>query len=146
EITIEDRLSYGLTAGFGVTKWLSMQLDVGYFKGRVGPVDSYFADSFPISSDPSNPTNLNATRTRESSVPFDPGEATEIPVTISGIVRFRVDKTVNPYVGLGFGRIFSGVTGSDGLAAIDARLARLHITGEQDEFGKDLVPQRFETL
>jgi opacity protein-like surface antigen len=146
EMAAEDGVSYGLTAGFGVTKWLALQLDVGYYQGRIGPIDAFLQDRFPFAPDPTNPSILAARHERETTVSFNAGRLTEIPVSLSGIIRFRTDRPVNPYVGIGAGMIYSGVDGSAELDAFNARLDKLRITGEKDEFLNDLVPERFETL
>src|SRR5688572_3513816 len=52
---IDDGLSFSLNAGFGLTDRLSLQLDTGWFRGDMGPVDGYLEDQFPASVNPFNP-------------------------------------------------------------------------------------------
>jgi len=146
ETTIEDTFSYGLTAGFGMTRRLSLQLDAAWFKGEVGPIEGWFQDRFPVSTNPANPTVLNSFRSRQSGISITPGEIEEIPVTLTGVLRFRTDRPLNPYLGAGAGVIFTKVTQSEELDALNSRLGRLRITDENDEFKNDLVPERYETL
>src|SRR5262249_20192393 len=55
ESSIEETFAYDLTAGFGFTKRLSLQLDAAYFKGDVGPVQVFLSDHFPVATNPVDP-------------------------------------------------------------------------------------------
>ena len=144
---VEDTASFGLTAGFGLTQRLSLQLDAGYFKGRIGAIDVYLQDTFPKATDSSRPELLNAIRRRETGIPVTAGELTEIPVSLSAILRFRRDRTLNPYLAAGAGMIFVEEQEDGDLDKLNARLASLRIKGETSEStSRDLVPEKYETL
>lgn len=146
EITIEDGFGYGLTAGLGLTRLLSLQLDAGHFKGSVGPVDTYMIDTFPVVRNPFNPASVTGFNTREATIPVSAGEITEIPVSLSGIMRFRRDRPLNPYIGAGFGMIFTGFDRSDDVDRLNDRLASLRIRAILDERHHELTPERYKPL
>jgi len=139
--SIEETFMLGLTAGFGLTSWLSLQLDAGYFKGNVGPVDAFVRDAIPVGQDTGVGFNFIEWKDQERVVPVTAGEITEIPVSLTGIVRFRKDSPLNPYVGIGVGMIFSKIDRSEDVDQLNLRLSRLRIKGVQDEFGKSLTTQ-----
>jgi opacity protein-like surface antigen len=143
---IQDTGSFDLIAGFGLTPWLSLQLDAGLFRGDVGAIDVYLEDTFPRSLDPSRPETLNVTAHRQNTVPITVGRITEIPVGITGIVRFRRDRPINPYLGAGAGMVFAGIDGEQDIDALNNRLASLRIKGETDETDHNIVPARYEAL
>lgn len=140
ETSVEDGLAFGLTAGFGMTSWLSLQLDASYHKGGVGPVSVFFEDTFPRASNPLSPENLNQVAKRSRVVPVDAGDLTQIGVSLSGIVRFRKDSALSPYLGAGAGRIFNEVDVDPGVVALNGRIASQRIFNFKDESGKSLVP------
>ena len=146
EIVVEDTLRFDLTAGFGMTRLLSLRLDASYFEGDVGPVEAYLSHLFPSSSNPINPANLNQFVEREEVVPVLAGRITEIPVTLSAIFRFRTDKPLNPYVGAGAGILFTQVEASGELEALNARMSRMRITGVVDENQIQITPPEFAHL
>lgn len=146
ETAVEDALSYGFNAGFGITSWLSLQLDAGYFAGAIGPIDGYLEDRFPVATNPANPVSLNGTRKRQVVVPVPAGTITQIPVNLSGILRFRRDRMINPFVGAGLGMIFTEVGDQAHVAALNERLGELRIRSVVDETGRDLTPSRFSGL
>ncbi len=136
ENTIEETFKLDLTAGYGVTSWLSLQLDVSYFKGDVGPVDAFRREAVPFQ----NALGVfQGWRDRDETITLSAGEITEIPVTLTGVFRFRKDSPLNPYVGVGGGFIFTELESSDDLADLNLRLGRLNITGVLNERGQDIL-------
>lgn len=140
ETAIEETVKLDVTAGFGITSWLSLQLDGSYFKGDVGPIDAFLRDSYPVGTNPVNPTALNVFRDREVALPITAGEITEIPVSLTGVVRFRKDSPLNPYIGAGAGMIFAEMDVADEVGALNTRLASMRIRGIGTETGKDITP------
>lgn len=136
ETAIEETFMLDLTAGFGLSSWLSLQLDAGYFRGDIGPVDAFLRDHFPVAGNPLNPTILTRFRDREELIPVQAGEVTEIPIQISGIVRFRKDSPLNPYVGVGAGRIFADVETGDDVHALNGRIESMRLRYAVNEFGE----------
>src|SRR5262245_58672534 len=136
EMTIEETLKLDLTGGFGLTSWLSLQVDASYFKGDVGPVDAFTRQFYPHAPDPNfNPVPTGLTRSEES-FPILAGQITEIPVSISGVVRFRQETSLNPYVGVGGGIIFAEMDVSDDVGALNRRLGNMHIKAASNEWGE----------
>jgi hypothetical protein len=146
ETTIEETFKYDLTAGYGLTSWLSLQLDASYFKGNVGPVDTFLRDHFPISTNPADPTSLNVFKDRETVIPVQAGELTEMPVSLTAVIRFRKDSPLNPYVGVGAGMIFANLDRSSDVDELNARINDMRIRGVADEFNRDIVPIAFASL
>ena len=140
EMTIEETFKLDLTAGYGLTSWLSLQVDASYFNGDVGPVDGFTRQFFPRVVDPNfNPIPTTIARSEEA-FPIIVGQITEIPVSITGVVRFRKDSTLNPYVGAGAGIIFAQMDVSGDVGGLNERLTAMHISGALNEFGENLNP------
>ena len=136
---IEETFYGMLTAGYGLTSWLNLQVDVGYFEGDVGPVDVFLRDVVPVSG-PANPESGPLTRLidRQISEPAEFGTIREIPITLSGIVRFRKDSPLNPYIGVGLGVIFTDVDVSQDIDELNERLGSLRLKLAGNEFGKQI--------
>jgi len=139
EGTIEETFRLEVSAGFGLTSWLSLQLDASYFTGDVGPVDFFVRDAFPVDTDGIPPITLTRFADREVTTVITAGEITEIPVSLSAIARFRKDSPLNPYVGIGLGRIFTDAETASDVDDLNARLSALRIKGIQNEVGGNLV-------
>jgi len=140
ETDVHDGASLALEVGFGLSRRFSVQLDTSYFQTEVGPIDTYMEDSFPVAPDPLNPTALTVMHSRQQVIPVSAGELTQIPVSLSGILRFRTDKTFNPYLGAGAGRIFSKLDHRDDVTDLNARLGRLRILAMRDENNRIITP------
>lgn len=153
ETAIEETFKLDLDGGYGLTSWLSLQLDVSYFKGSVGPIDTFLRDHFPCdnSSIPGqcisdNAAILTAFKDRELDIPTDAGEITEIPVSLSAVARFRKDSPLNPYVAVGFGYIFADMDVSQDVADLNQRIHDMHIRGIANEFDKNLIKDQDQIL
>jgi outer membrane protein W len=144
ELTVDDTIQFDLLAGFGFTDRFSLQIEAGYFKGDVGSIDVYESKRYPANNDPLNPYNLNMTVTSDSSHPFTAGSLKQMPVGLTGIFRFRKDRTLNPFVGAGFGLVFMDFEPSDETFALNERLGHLVTTSVTDERGKELIPDFFK--
>jgi len=140
ESTIEETFKYDVTAGFGLTSWLNLQLDASYFRGNVGPIDVFLRDTFPVQSNPVDPTSVNAFDERETVIPVQAGELTEIPVSLSAMIRFRKDSPLNPYIGVGAGIIFAKLDRSGDVDDLNARVNAMRIRGATNEFERNILP------
>lgn len=138
ETAIEETFKLDLTGGFGLTSWLSLQVDASYFKADVGPIDVFLRDAFPVSSNPLNPTALTTLRDRETVIPVQAGKITEIPVSLTGVVRFRKDSPLNPYIGVGAGMIFAEMDVGEDVASLNSRLASMRVRFVGNERGNDI--------
>ncbi len=143
ESTIEETFRLEGTAGYGLTSWLSLQLDASYFKGNVGPIDVYLRETYPINTDVSNPFNLSTAFDKDATIPTQAGEITEIPVSLTAIVRFRKDSPLNPYVGAGIGMIFVDMNISDDVTTLNNTLASLRVRAVGNQYGKDITPVQY---
>ncbi|HKY33532.1 MAG TPA: outer membrane beta-barrel protein [Candidatus Polarisedimenticolia bacterium] len=141
ETSLEDGVAYGLTAGFGLTDWLSLQLDAGYHKGSLGPVDAYTEARYPVAG-AINPNALTLLASKEESIPFSGGDLTQIPVSLSAVLRFRKDRPLNPFLSAGYGRLFLSFDADDEVAALNARMAAMRITRIDNEQGIEITPAR----
>ncbi len=130
ETEIEERQRYTMTIGYGLTSWLSLQVDLGYYKGNVSNLDTLrisrrFADAnfdnflrAPFDGDPFS------TPLRDSSVPIGIGDLEQIPVMFSAVVRFRKDSAFNPILGAGVGWIFTDFNESDAFRDMNREILR----------------------
>ena len=143
ETTVEDTISFGLSTGFGMTEHFTLQLDVAYFEGEIGKIDTYLEDTYPSENSFNNVVSLKQRATTE---PITAGTLTEIPVSLSGVVRFLQDGPFNPYVGAGAVMVFTDVDELDDVVALNERLDAMRITNLDDENGDDITPAEFFAL
>jgi len=148
EATIQDDFKLDFLASYGLTRWVTLQLDASYFKGDVGDVEFYSEDvtvpvglsQLPPNNDPNSgqPDNPEIPGFQSVCAPTDGstppigakpcygfslgsqnlvkrnaflpvGQITEIPVSLSGVVRFRPESPFDPYVGAGVGYMFTSL-------------------------------------
>ncbi|MGH9869288.1 MAG: outer membrane beta-barrel protein [Candidatus Polarisedimenticolia bacterium] len=141
ESTIEETFRLEVTAGYGLSSWLSLQFDASYFQGDVGPVDAFVRQAFLGSNIGSQAVGFAALQ--ETVIPVQAGEITEIPISLSGVIRFRKDSPLNPYLMFGGGIIFAEMDVDDEVAALNQRLAGAHIRGARSEWNNDITPDGF---
>lgn len=137
EPSIQDDFRFDFSASYGLTRWLALELQTGYLNSAVGQIEYYNENKthplapgveIKIGSDnvrvcgPSRSgscysfqdSGFSSTRSNE----FIPvGEITEIPLMLSGLVRFRPESPLDPYIGLGVGYIFTDLAVSDEFTA-----------------------------
>lgn len=136
------------TIGYGLTSNFSIQLDTGYYKGDIKNFDIFTRarvptslDTGPNSSDPclmvgqKDPCYLTTVKQTEVRQPITAGTVTQIPLMLSGIVRFRKDSNFNPYLGLGAGYLYNDLKQDAAVDELNDRLGKLHIISYTDEFG-----------
>jgi len=133
ETTIEETFKVDFTAGYGLTSWLSPQLDASYYKGDVGPVDTYVRQATPRADVLGA---LSSVRVSSEVFPVQGGQLTQIPVSLTGIVRFRKDSPLNPYIGVGAGVIFAEMDGFEDVDALNDRLGKMRIREARNEFNE----------
>jgi|GEM_PF-2682981 len=125
--TIQDGWKLDFNASFGFTRWFALEVGASYFQGPVGNIEFYSEDrSLPVAlvSTTENPPDGSANCAVEECLKMsgapDPqvvikngfvpvGQLTEVPIQLSGIVRFRPESPFDPYVGGGIGYIFTGL-------------------------------------
>jgi opacity protein-like surface antigen len=146
--TIQDGWKLDFNASFGFTRWFALEIGASYFQGPVGNIEFYTEDrSLPVNLTPTlqNPpdgsanclvvTCLAMSGSTDSSVNikngFLPvGQLTEVPVQLSGIVRFRPESPFDPYVGGGIGYIFTGLDTSQSDIGTPVTLSASTIAGD----------------
>lgn len=143
---IEDGVSLSLSAGFGMTPRLALQLDTGWFSSDVGPVDGFLAEQYPVAGNPFDPTSLTTFTHQTSSFPATAGTLSQIPVSLSLIARFRKDTAFNPFVGAGAGMIFTDIDADEQLDALNARISHLRVREIFDEHGEPQTPTELSQL
>jgi outer membrane protein W len=141
---LQQTLKLDGTIGYGLTSSVSVQLDTGYYKGNIQNFDVYTVKDVPISRNPldvclqlgqNKPCALTGVKRKDLSEPITAGAVTEIPVMVSGIVRFRKDSNFNPYLGAGLGYSFNSLSVDPAVNELNQRLASLHVIQVTDEFG-----------
>jgi hypothetical protein len=144
ETSIEETFKLELNAGYGLTSWLSLQFDASYFKGDVGPIDAFVRQPFLGTNIPDTPPAFVGLDERVISV--QAGKITEIPVALSGVIRFRKDSPLNPYLMVGAGMIFAEMDVSSDVAELNARLGQDRIKGVFNETNGDILPTEFAAV
>lgn len=146
--TIQDGWKLDFNASFGFTRWFALEIGASYFQGPVGNIEFYTEDRhLPVnltitSQDPADGSadcdivtcfamsgsTDPSTIVRNGFVPV--GEITEVPLQLSGIVRFRPESPFDPYVGGGIGYIFTGLDTSQSDIGTPVTLSTSTIAGE----------------
>lgn len=160
--SVRDNFKYDFNGSYGLTRWLAVELATSYLRTNVGNIEFYHDDkqSFPGpgvpvalgtpegttcgpdqasqcyrygSGDPSS-TKLNL---------FIPvGEITEVPVQLSGLVRFRPESQLDPYIGLGVGYIYANLKTSDQFESRNNELQSLNVSLEyRGEITDTTIPE-----
>jgi outer membrane protein W len=145
EPSVRDDFRFDFNASYGITRWLALELAAGYMKSDVGNIEYFFKDQTTfyagIGGAPSNVCgpNRNAPCYRyNTNTPASPatnsfvqvGTLTEIPLQLSGLVRFRPESPLDPYVGLGIGYLFTDLTTADEFNERGQTIAGLNVGTE----------------
>jgi opacity protein-like surface antigen len=130
EPSIQDDFKLDFSASYGLTRWFAVELAASYLEAPLGNIEFYSEDSSRSIQGSGTPiTNLNVCGPNlnntcfnyTTSSPFtvrentflEVGQLTQIPVHLSGLVRFRPESPLDPYVGLGIGYIFADIETAD---------------------------------
>ena len=129
ETAVEERQIYNLSVGYGLTSWLSLQVDVGYYQGNVGNLDTFNIDRRFVDLNDDNTLSdgqgeLLSTPFRDASVPMSVGQLEQIPVMFNAVFRFRKDSPFNPILGAGVGWIFTDFDESDAFRDLNNEILR----------------------
>ncbi|MFQ5702234.1 MAG: hypothetical protein ACE5HU_10365, partial [Acidobacteriota bacterium] len=138
---IQDGLKYDLTVGYQLTQRIGVQVDASRYTGEVGPIDVFKSRTFPPIAPNGFPARLTDVN---QSTPIAAGDLTETSLSLTGIIRFRNQESLRPYLGIGGGVIFTDLdVNDDGIAQVKSSLDSLRVRGIGDEFGMDLTPPIF---
>ncbi len=152
EPTIKDDFKLDFSASYGLTRWLAVELSASYLKAPVGNMEFFFVDvvqglegaGSPSSTVQSCGPRLDktcynyASQTRDQTKfnTFLPvGEMTEVPIHLSGLVRFRPESPFDPYIGLGIGYIMTDLKTGEEFNQRAEQVAGLQVvTASEGEF------------
>jgi opacity protein-like surface antigen len=112
ETTIQETFNVSVGATYGISDSFSIQLEGSYFQGNVVQFDTFFIEVFPADTNNDGVLNSGEKSRRQSNIPFTAGTYTQVPISLSGVFRFRKDSPLNPYVGVGVGYVFNNVEDS----------------------------------
>lgn len=110
ETAVQERQTYGLSLSYGLTSWLSLQMEVGYYKGSVDNLDTFRVGRSFVDINQDNvilTSEQVSTAPHDASLPISTGRLEQIPVSLSAVFRFRKDSPFNPILGAGVGMIFT---------------------------------------
>lgn len=128
ETTLQEGFQFDFNASYGVTPWFSLQVDAGYYQADIVQFDTYVEER-SFYRNPNDPTDVIFSDQDEDVVvfkqsqPIVAGQVTQIPISLTGVFRFRRDSPLNPYIGVGAGVIIADSTESDALDALNEKLA-----------------------
>jgi opacity protein-like surface antigen len=127
ETSVEESQTYNFAVSYGLTSWLSVQVDLGYYKGNVSNFDTFQIDRRYADIDRDNINEGNEavqTPFRDASVPVNVGDLRQIPLTFSALFRFRRDSPFNPILGAGVGWVFTDLEESQAFGDLNADILR----------------------
>lgn len=151
--SIRDDFKLDFNASYGLTRWLAVEAAASYLKAPVGNIEFYFRNVHQgLTGQPTNtlvpscgPTiavdaahpngNGQPCWTYISNLPdeikqntFLPvGQITEIPIQLSGLIRFRPESNFDPYFGAGIGVILANLKTGDEFNKRAAEIAGLKV-------------------
>ncbi len=129
ETALEESQIYNFGVAYGLTSWLSLQLDVGHYEGDVSNLDTFRIgrrfvdinnDNFLVEAD----GELLKTPLKDASVPITVGSLEQIPVMLSAVFRFRKDSPFNPILGVGVGWMFTDFKQSGAFKDLNDQILR----------------------
>lgn len=129
ETEVEERQIYSFSAAYGLTSWLSLQFDLGYYRGNVSNLDTFrigraFVDEVDGSLNNVTIEDIVTTPVHDASFPISAGRLEQIPVSLSAVFRFRKDSPFNPILGAGVGFIFTDFEESDAFRDMNDAILR----------------------
>ncbi len=130
QASIRDDFKLDFSASYGLTRWLAVEAAASYMKSPVGNIEFYTRNVTQGISSPNDtlvgacgPDPANAAHCWEwtAQLPDDVkkntflpvGTITEMPIHLSGLVRFRPESPLDPYIGLGVGYIVTNLKKGD---------------------------------
>jgi len=127
ETTLQEGFQFDFNASYGITPWFSLQFDAGYYEANIVQFDTYVEER-SFYRNPNDPTDVVFSDQDEDVVlfsqsqPIVAGTVTQIPLSLTGVFRFRRDSPLNPYIGVGGGVIIAESTESEALLALNNKL------------------------
>jgi hypothetical protein len=128
--SIRDDFKLDFSASYGLTRWLAIEAAASYLDAPVGNIEYYNRNVHQGLAGNGNPVlSVSLCGPAMSSACWDyqpnlpdeiknntflpVGQLREIPIHLSGLIRFRPESPLDPYIGAGFGYILTNLkTGS----------------------------------
>ena len=124
--SIRDNFKVDFNASYGLTRWLAVEAAASYMKAPVGNIEFYIrnvnqgltgqptqnSDVIACGPDLAQPcwTYISNQPDELKQNTFLPvGQITEIPIHLSGLIRFRPESPLDPYIGAGVGYILTNL-------------------------------------
>ena len=127
ETTLDEGLRLDLNFAYGLTDWMSIQVDTGVYQADVVQLDTFVVERELVDFNGDGILLESETFSFVQSQPITAAEITQIPVSVSGVFRFLRGSPVNPYFGAGVGYIFVDAEPTPQLEEIDQFLAQQSI-------------------
>ena len=151
EPSIRDDFKLDFSASYGLTRWLALEAAVSYLEAPVGNIEYYRRNvhqglqgngaSSGVSQCGPSLGRLcwdyqpNAPDEIKINAFLPVGELREIPIQLSGIIRFRPESPLDPYIGAGAGYIMTKLTTSSQFDEASDTLSALTVsTASEGEF------------
>ncbi len=120
---VEEKQRIDFSAAYGLTSWLSVQVDTGLYRGDVAPLDVFvLTERWPTGVAPNTP-GLIPVQERVSQ-PLTVGQLTQIPLSVNAMFRFRRDSPFNPFMGIGVGYMFNDLKIGGAFNELNNRILR----------------------
>jgi outer membrane protein W len=121
---VEEKQRFDFSAAYGLTSWLSLQVDTGLYQGDVAPLDVLVITE-RIATPSGVITDLNPNIVQEGvSEPITVGRLTQIPISVNAVVRFRRDSPFNPFLGFGVGYMFNSLSVNGSFDDLNSQILR----------------------
>jgi opacity protein-like surface antigen len=141
---VEEKQRFDFSAAYGLTSWLSLQVDTGMYQGDVAPLEVLkMTERWVIPVPTADNSKIDPT-TEFQSVPITVGRLTQIPFSVNAVVRFRRDSPFNPFLGLGVGYMFNSLKVNDSFNGLNNDILRgfsriISVLDSSDSSKNDLV-------
>ena len=126
--SIRDDFKLDFSASYGLTRWLALEAAVSYLEAPVGNIEFFNKDVHQGLTGNGNASTEAQCGPFVNSVCYEytgmlpndhkhnsflpVGQLREIPIHLSGLIRFRPESPLDPYIGAGFGYIMTKLTTS----------------------------------
>jgi outer membrane protein W len=149
--SIRDDFKLDFSASYGLTRWLALEAAASYLEAPVGNIEFYNKDVHQgLTGNGTATTQVRCGPTLDKTcydytgiLPNDHkhnnflpvGQLREVPLHLSGLIRFRPESPFDPYVGAGFGYIMTKFTSSSQFSEKAELVSNMRVsTASEGEF------------
>lgn len=149
--SIRDDFKLDFSASYGLTRWLAIEAAVSYLEAPVGNIEYYNRDVHQGLAGNGSSSLVSLCGPALGSVCWDyqpnlpdeiknntflpVGQLREIPIHLSGLIRFRPESPLDPYIGAGAGYIMTKLTTSSQFNEVAETISTLWVsTASEGEF------------